>query len=155
MAENFAKSRFLLASAEYGANEKEVSALQAIADGIRCRIVNEGNNIELSIDFDDADAGNYLEIVEEGMPAPLAGGSGGIAHNPDGSTYRSQYPPQLWGTPLENLAKTGSDTQSEIKRMLQDLFIQEVQSIVQESKNDIARIAKKHITQSLNSIISK
>lgn len=38
LADNFVKSRFLLASVEYGQNEEEMQALQKIADGIQCTI---------------------------------------------------------------------------------------------------------------------
>jgi len=118
MARNFAQSRFLLASIEYGQNEAETEALQKIAAGIQCKIVATDTGVSLDIDFDNNDSGNYLEIIEEGMLAPLAGGSGGFAHNPDGSVYRSNYPEHLWGTPLEDLSKPGSDTLDEVRKML-------------------------------------
>lgn len=117
MAENFAKSRFLLASIEYGQNEDETRALEKIASGIKCKISQTESGITMDIDFDGNDAGNYLEIIESGMPAPVTGGAGGFVHNPDGSTETSKVPPELWGNPIPEFAKSGSDVLGEVKNM--------------------------------------
>ena len=155
IARNFAQSRFLLASIEYGQNEEEIDALQKIAEGIQCKISASETGVSQDIDFDDNDSGNYLEIIDQGMPAPLAGGSGGFAHNPDGSVYRSLYPEHLWGSPLEELSKPGSDTLDEVRKMLSQLFADEVRNIIAESKSDIAAIAKRGIVDEINSILRK
>ena len=105
------------------------------------------------MDFDNADQGNYLEIIEHGMPAPYAGGDGGIVHNPDGTFEKSQVNPVFWGTRLDSLAKPGSDTLDEVRRMLGDLFRDEVQNIVAASRADIAGIAKQYIIQELQSAL--
>lgn len=155
MAENFAKSRFLLASIEYGQNEEEMSALERIAEGIKCEIEQSGSSVSLSIDYDEEDDGSYLEIIQEGMPAPYAGGDGGIVKNPDGTFSDSNVNPSLWGTRLDMYAKQGSDTLEEVNRMLTDLFTAEVQGIVAASHSEIAGIAKRYIVQELRSALPK
>ena len=107
------------------------------------------------MDYDDKDQGNYLEIIKEGMPAPYAGGDGGIVHNPDGTFEKSEVDPRLWGTRLDSLAKPGSDTLAEVNRMLTDLFRDEVETIVAESRQEIAAIAKDYVVQELREALQK
>jgi hypothetical protein len=155
MAESFAKSRFLLAAIEYGQNDAEMEALLKIADGIKCTIKPSATGVTLSVDYNDKDQGNYLEIIEEGMPAPYAGGDGGIVHNPDGTFEKSDVDPRLWGTRLDFLAKPGSDTLAEVNRMLADLFRDEVETIVSESRPEIAAIAKDYVMRELREVMQK
>ena len=89
------------------------------------------------------------------MPAPVTGGAGGFVHNPDGSVETSEVPPTLWGNPIPEFAKTGSDVLDEVKHMLEQLFFDEVQNIVQDSKQEIAAIAKAYVEQELHAALSK
>ena len=155
MAQNFAKSRFLLAAIEYGQNEDETEALEKIADGIKCIITPTSAGVTLDVDFDDSDQGNYLEIIQHGMPAPVTGGAGGFVHNPDGSVETSEVPPSLWGNPIPEFAKTGSDVMEEVKTMLKQLFTDEVNNIVRDSREEIATIAKTYVEQELQAALSK
>lgn len=140
MATNFAKSRFMVLATEYSGNEKEAAEVERLANAVLCSISQSGSGFSLNTEFQENS--NYFEIMTNGMPAPLAGGSGGIAHNPDGSTYHSNVPPHLWGTVLEELAKTGTDIVGEIKMMLTDLFRNRVQEAVNNNKPSIAQLAK-------------
>ena len=140
MATNFSKSRFLVLASEFGSNEKEAAEIQKLADAVQCAIKQDGAGFSLDIDY--LDNSNYFEIIQNGMQAPVAGGSGGVAHNPDGSTYQSAVPPQLWGNTLDSLAKDGIDITGEIKMMLTGLFRDHVQSAVSSHKSDIAALAK-------------
>lgn len=149
MAENFARSRFLLAAMEYGQNEDESSAQEKIASGIKCRIEQTESGLSLDIDYDDNDTGNYLNIIQNGMPAPVTGGAGGFVHNPDGSTETSKVPPELWGNVIPQFAKSGSDVLGEVRNMLSQLFADEVRAIVSDSKSEIAAIAKSYILQEM------
>ena len=153
MAEGFARSRFQLASIEYGQNEDEMLALEKIAAGIKCNIEQTATGVSLNIDFDDKDQGNYLEIIEHGMPAPVTGGAGGFVHNPDGSTETSKVPPELWGKPIPEFAKTGSDVLGEVKTMLSDLFFEEVRHVVAASNYEIAAQAKDYVLKELKSVL--
>lgn len=148
MATNFAKSRFLVLSTEFNDNEKEAAEIEKIADRVRCTIELDGSAFLLHINFEER-SGNYFEIMTEGMPAPLTGGEGGIAHNPDGTAYHSAVPPQFWGQPLEGFAETGVDIVGEIKMMLTDLFKNHIQEAVRNNKQEIAEIAKASILQDL------
>jgi hypothetical protein len=60
----------MLRSSEYGDNEEEIAALQNIAENIKCTVETSDGGVSLNIDFDNGDRGNYLEVVENGMPAP-------------------------------------------------------------------------------------
>lgn len=154
-AENFAKQRFLLYGTEFGANAEETEALQQIAAGIRCDITQDDNSVSIDIDFDTGDRGNYLEVVEDGMDAPLTGGHNGIVTNPDGSTRPSRVPEQLWGNPIDAYAKSGSEVLDEVKMMLKDLFSNRIREIVSESKPEIARMAKPLVAQEVHDAISE
>lgn len=140
MATNFAKSRFMVLASEFGSNEKEAAEVQKIADAVQCVIKQDGDGFSLDIDFPDNS--NYLEIIQNGEPKPVAGGSGGVAHNPDGSPYRSAVPRQFWGNVLDSLAKVGINIIGEIKTMLTGLFRDHVQSVVSSHKSDIAALFK-------------
>lgn len=155
LAESFAKSRLLLASVEYGQNEEESSALEKIANGIKCKVVATETGVGLDIDFDDNDPGNYLEIIQHGMPAPVTGGAGGFVHNPDGSIETSKVPPTMWGELIPEFAKTGTDVLGEVREMLSQLFADEVRNIVQGSHQEIAEIAKAYVIQEINAALSK
>ena len=149
-ATEFAKSRFLALAEEFNENEKEAAEIQKIANFIKCIIFLKGDSFSLKIDLKDSSS-NYLEIIDTGMDAPLAGGHGGIAVNPDGSIYRSQVPTELWGTRLDALAEEGIDVLGEIKRMLTDLFKDHIAQVISQSKPKIAELAKKHILQEFQS----
>ena len=103
----------------------------------------------MDVDYDDNDTGNYLNIIQNGMPAPVTGGAGGFVHNPDGSTETSKVPPELWGNVIPQFAKSGSDVLGEVRNMLSQLFADEVKTIVSNSKSEIAAIAKSYILQEM------
>lgn len=145
-AVNFAKSRFLVCASEYGMNDKESEELMTIAESIRCTIQNEGDAFSLNIEYGDSP---YLNIIEHGMEAPLTGGDGGIAHNPDGSTYRSNVPVQFQGNPIESFAKQGEDVMGEVRMMLTDLFRNAILEAVSESKQEIADTYRSEIQNRL------
>lgn len=152
-AESFAKQRFLLYSSEFGTNAEEIEALQKIASVITVKISRSGTEVNLDFDFDNGDRGNYLEVIEDGMDAPLTGGHNGIVTNPDGSTRPSNVPEQLWGNPIDSYAKSGSEVIDEVKMMLKDLFTNRIREIVSENKGEIARLAKSEIVQEIQSVL--
>lgn len=154
-AESFAKQRFLLYSTEFGTNAEETEALQRIAAEIRCDIAQSDGGVSIDIDFDTGDRGNYLEVVEEGMDAPLTGGHNGVVTNPDGSTRPSNVPEQLWGNPIDSYAKSGSEVLEEVRMMLKDLFTSRVREVVSESKPELARMAKAYVVQEIHDIFQK
>lgn len=144
---NFASTRFLVAASEFGMNDKESAELLKIAEGIQCEIFANGSSIGLNITYGHSP---YLDIIQNGMPAPLSGGDGGIAHNPDNSTYTSAVPANLQGQVLEGFAKEGEDVMGEVAMMLRDLFRDEVQSAVGESKTEIAEAFKVYLIPKLS-----
>lgn len=155
LMEEFAKSRFLVAASEYGENEDELEALQKISDAIKCTVADTGSGVSLSIDYDDADHGNYLDIIQNGMGAPLTGGTNGVVREPDGGTRLSKVPEQLWGNPVEEYAKEGFDVIGEMKEMLQKLFADNIRDLVSQSKSEIAGLAKPVIVQELRKAFRK
>lgn len=147
MATAFAKQRFLALSAEFNENEKEAAEIEKIADQIKCTITYSDNLFDLEIFFDDNS--NYFEIINEGMPAPVAGGDNGIAHNPDGSTYKSNVPEQLWGNVLDEYAENGIDIMGETKTMLKDLFYDRIMDAINNEKGKIAEAYKTQLISEL------
>lgn len=155
-AENFGKSRFMVYQSEYGKNEKEVDAMQAIAEGFRCEIQRVDNSFTLMFYFDENDPGGYLHIIDAGMPTPLLGGDRGTAHNPDGTTYLSKVDINLWGQPAnrpEDLAKPASGVINEIKVMLADLFNQYFQDVLDLARNEIMQLVKQEAQERLSSVL--
>lgn len=148
-AEEFAKSRFMVLSSAYGQNSEELAALEKIASQIKCTVQISGAGISQTIDFESGDSGDYLDVIEHGMPAPQTGGQGGTVTNPDGSTRPSNVPEQLWGNPIDEYAKVGAEVQSEVNTMLSGQFAEEVRSIVSNSNADIARIVKNEFLKSV------
>jgi len=153
VATSFAKSRFLALAVEFNTNEKEAEEISRIAEHVKCTINQDGSSFSLSTDFEEK-TGNYFEIMNEGMDAPTLGGEGGggIAKNPDGSTYRSNVPPQFWGQKVEALAEKGIDIVGEIKMMLTPLFREHIESAIQTAKPKITQFIKPYITQQLQGI---
>lgn len=155
MLKAFAQSRFLVAASEYGENEKELDALNMISEAIQCTVVSTGSGVSLEIDFDDGDKGNYLEIIQDGMSAPLTGGTNGTVRNPDGSVQRSAVPEQLWGNPIEEYAESGSDVLEDVKALLKDLFTSNVRDLVSQSRKEISSIAKDAVMQELRKALKR
>lgn len=149
VGEAFAKTRFMVAASEYGDNPDEQHALAQISDAFRCDIVATSEGVRLMFDTDNNDPGNYLSIVEGGMPPPLSGGNNGIVTLPDGSTRRSRVPEQLQGQPIEEYAEPASDIMDELETMLGDLFADYVNNAVDESKSDIIAHVQNVISNSL------
>jgi hypothetical protein len=135
----------MLRSSEYGDNDEEMKALEDIANGIKCRVESTEEGLSLAIDYEYEDPGDYLSVIEDGMSAPLTGGNNGIVTNPDGSTRQSEVPPELWGNPIEEYSEAGSEIKDEIHAMVSDLFASYVETLVSESRSEIAEIAKRHV----------
>ena len=155
-AEDFGKSRFLVYETEIqapaekaDAYKKEVAEMEAIADAFRCEIKVEDNALTLFFYMDDRNPGHFLEIVDAGMPAPLAGGDHGISHNPDGSTYPSPTPYRDWDKPVPGYAKPATGVINEIRTMLADLFKQEANEAIKAAKAEIGPIIKQHVSDKL------
>lgn len=148
IGEAFAKTRFMVAASEYGDNPDEQHALAQISDAFRCDVVETAEGVRLVFDTDNGDPGNYLNIIEEGMPPPLSGGNNGIVTLPDGSTRPSRVPEQLHGQPIEEYAEPASDVINELETMLGDLFADHVHNVIGESRNEIISYTQHVISNS-------
>jgi len=58
----------------------------------------------------------FIEDIVDGTTA-IAGGDGGIAHNPDGSTYRSEVDPKFWGNKLDSLSLDAINVKEDIQNL--------------------------------------
>lgn len=154
-AESFGKTRFLVyRDSIYGTNEKELQTIDRISDSFRCEIIRNSQSFSLMFYMDEDDPGGYLTIMDQGMPTAMLGGDGGIARNPDGSTYRSKVPAKFWGQPAvnpEDTAKPASGLIHEIKTMLADLFRSHLSEAIASVKTDIANMMKQQIVQEIQS----
>lgn len=155
-AENFGKSRFLIYETEVHAPaekkkaiDEEDSEMEAIAKAFRCEIVSNGNQITLFFYMDERNPGGFLEIVDEGMPPPLAGGDKGTSHAPDGSTYASPTPQKDWDKPVAGYAKPATGVINEIKTMLASLFRNEAKIALSSAKHEIASLVKQQVSNHL------
>lgn len=155
-AEDFGKSRFLVYETEIqapaekaDAYEREKAEMEAIADAFRCEIHIENNAFTLYFYMDDRNPGHFLEIVDAGMPAPLAGGDEGISQNPDGSTYNSPTPYKHWHDPVPGYAKPATGVINEIRTMLADLFKQEAEEAFRSAKAEIGPTVKQYVSEQL------
>ena len=151
MLDNFIRSRLIQNTMLFQTNEKEIEALNDIVEKTSCSISMSDGGISLNINFDEKE--NWWGIVTGGMSAPLTGGNGGIAHNPDGSTYSSKVPEALQGNPIPQFAKQGIDIESEMKMMAKDLFIDIVNEIISSSSDEIAEAVKPYIVQEINNAL--
>ena len=148
LAEQIGKSRFAVYKTEkYAGNEKEIEEFDAIMDAFRCKIEQNGNSFSLFFYVDEHNPGGYLEIIDEGMDAPLAGGKGGISTNPDGSTYDTPTPRHLWDVPVYKYAKPGTGVIEEIYTIVRSLFQTEFRQAVSDSKQEIMAIVKNHVAE--------
>lgn len=147
MAESLGKERFLVYKSEIQAPaekdlayELEMAEMEAISDAFKCEIKKADNQFSLFFYFDEHNPGGFLEIVDAGMPAPLAGGDHGTSHNPDGSTYETKTPRQFWDEPVEGYAKPATGVINEIKTMLKGIFQQEMSDAIAASKKEFAKL---------------
>lgn len=159
-AENFGRSRFLVYESEITApdetdraHEEEVAEMEAIAAAFRCEIKQEGNQFELYFYMDDRNPGGFLEIVDAGMPAPLAGGDEGTSHKPDGSTYNSPTPYQNWHDPVPGYAKPATGVINEIRTMLATLFRQHMKEAIDASKKEILDLVKQYTSERIQNAV--
>lgn len=153
-AENFGKERFLVYESEiqapdekYNARQKEEKEMEAIADAFKCEIVLQDDVFTLLFHFDERNPGHFLEIVDAGMPAPLAGGDKGTSHNPDGSTYPSPTPEERWNDLVPGYAKPATGVIKEIRTMLSDLFRIEMNEAISSAKQDILQLVKNYTSE--------
>lgn len=158
-AENFGRSRFLVYKSEVhapGENDfaydKEDAEMEAIADAFRCEIIQEDQKFTLFFHMDERNPGGFLEIVDAGMPAPLAGGDHGTSHNPDGTTYASSTPKSRWNEPVPEYAKPETGVINEIRTMLQTLFHGFFTDTVKDSKAEILKAMKQQVASRLKSV---
>lgn len=151
MFDNFIKSRLIQNTMLFQTNEKEIDALNEIVGKTSCDISSSDEGISLSLNFDEKE--NWWKIITGGMSAPLTGGSGGIAHNPDGTTYKSKVPTALQGKPIPQFAKNGIDIEAEIEMMIKDLFTNIVNETISSSSEEIAEAVKPYIVQELNNVL--
>ncbi len=158
-AENFGKQRFLVYKSEIQAPGeknlaliKEEQEMEAIADAFKCQISQEDGKFTLHFYFDEHNPGGFLEIVDAGMPAPLAGGDHGTSHNPDGSTYESPTPYQRWNEPVPDYAKPATGVISEIRMMLADLFRSEVNDAIAAGKKEMLQLVKNYTSERIRAV---
>lgn len=170
-AESFGRSRFLVyksevhASGEDGAaHEREDAEMEAIANAFRCEIKNDNGRFSLFFYMAERNPGGFLEVVDAGMPAPPVGGDGGIAHNPDGSTYQSKAPVAAYGLPLDgsttfgrtvlpDYSKEGTGVINEIKTMLKILFHDYFIEAFSDAKSEITTVAKEYVQERIHAAI--
>ena len=158
-AENFGKQRFLVYKSEIqapgetvSALEKEEAEMEAIADAFKCQITQENGKFTLHFYFDEHNPGGFLEIVDAGMPAPLAGGDHGTSHNPDGSTYGSPTSQSRWNDPVPDYAKPATGVISEIKMMLADLFRAEMNEAIEAGKKEMLQVVKDYTAERIRAV---
>ena len=84
-------------------NEKEQAEYEKIAESSNYSLTLNGTSLALT--EQENNVSPFQSIIEQGMDAPLTGGSGGTATNPDGSTYTSQVPEPLQGYPIPEYAR--------------------------------------------------
>ena len=159
-AENLGKSRFLVyessiaAPAENGAAEaKEQAEMEAIADAFRCEITQSSNSFQLNFYMDERNPGGFLEIVDAGMGAPLAGGRDGTSTNPDGSTYPSPTPQEDWDKPVPGYAKPATGVIEEIRAMLKTVFADFFQEVIKNVKTQFMEILKQYVAEKIGSAV--
>ena len=134
-------------AANMAKNEKELAEYEKIKNSKKYSFVQKGSTVVL--EEQEKDTSPFLAIIEGGMEAPPAGGSNGTVTNPDGSTYQSQVPPSLWGTPLPEYAKDPNPISEGVQIMLQTLVPQWVRDTVASSKGDIATICRNEVISRL------
>ena len=86
------------------------------------------------------------------MSAPLSGGSGGTATNPDGSTYTSAVPWQLQGVPLPEYAKAPNPISEGITTMLQTLVPNWISEAAGECSKEIGALVKDEIVNAIQQL---
>lgn len=124
-------------------NPKEQAEYAKIAEAIQYRLILNGSSLSLS--KEEKKISPYIEIIEEGMDAPLSGGSGGLAKNPDGTMYASKVPVQLWGTEIPEYAKEPNPVSEGIHSMLMSLVPEWINDTCNSCKPEIAEILKPEI----------
>ena len=150
-AEQIGKSRFAVYRTEtYAGNEKEEAEFDAIMNAFKCKIQQNGNSFSLFFYMDEHNPGGYLEIIDAGMEAPLAGGKGGISTNPDGSTYDTPTPRYRWDEPVPEYAKPGSGVIGEVYTIVRDLFQTEFRQAVADSKQEIMALVKDYVAERIH-----
>lgn len=159
-AESFGKQRFLVYKSEVHApaekamaHIKEDTEMEAIADAFKCEIVQTDGTFTLFFYFDERNPGNFLEIVDAGMPPPLAGGHRGISKNPDGSTYKTPTPIERWLDEVPGYAKPATGVINEIRMMLSDLFRSEMNEAIESAKQDILQLVKDYTAERMRAAI--
>lgn len=164
-AESLGRSRFLVYESEVHApdeselaREKEDTEMEAIAESFRCDIKQAGEHFSLFFYMEERNPGGFLEIVDAGMPPPLVGGDNGIAHEPDGSTYKSKAPIAQWGQPLDgngkpDYSKEGTGVIKEIKTMLKSLFHDYFNDAVKEARTEILTLAKQEVQSRIHNAL--
>ena len=149
--DNVIRSRMIQNTMQFQTNEKEIDALNDIVKDTGCSIFVDGSSISLELRFDKKD--NWYNIILHGMKAPLTGGNGGIAHNPDGSTYESQVPPQLQRRPIEEFAKEGIPLEQEILTIVETLYDGIVKEAAHACSDEIAEAYKPYIIEQINKVL--
>ena len=157
-AKNFGQQRFLVyKSAIHAPDEgadaiaKEDAEMEKIASAFRCEVQQEGGKFTLFFYFDESGS-PFIPVVDAGMPAPLAGGNHGISTNPDGSTYASPTPVNRWYEPVPGYAKPATGVFNEIKIMLADLFRNEMEEVIAESKQEMLALVKAYVAGRIGAV---
>lgn len=128
-------------------NEKEQAEYEKIADSSSYLLTLNGTSLALT--EQENNVSPFQSIIEQGMDAPLTGGSGGTATNPDGSTYTSQVPEPLQGYPIPEYAKAPNPVSDGIKTMLNSLVPDWVRSAAASSTGEIGELVKDEIIGNL------
>lgn len=148
-AEQLGRSRFMILCMDNATNEDEIREIEKIANSFRYSVVATAEGCELRREIMKSP---YAEIIENGMPAPLTGGQGGLVHMPDGTTRPSNVPEQLWGYEIPEYAKQGTSAFEEMDNMQRSLFPQAVKDATQASRKDFAELVKNELIKNIKQV---
>ena len=120
-------------------------------DAFECTISADGNSVSFGLDIKESYLVEYLKNHE----TPVAGGDNGIAHNVDGTTYKSRVDPNLWGTELSWLKLPLLDVEEEAGQILKIMAPDAVKASINSSSSAFRDVLKMMMTQEIKNILSR
>lgn len=128
------RAKALASQLDEEAANQFISDMSSFKSSVECK----GSSVSINVSPSESYLLNYLQ----NHSTPVSGGDGGQAHNIDGSTYESNVPKQLQGTPLPWYELPVIDGEDEIQHLIEIMAPDAVQNAV---NNGLEQIKEKVI----------
>ena len=130
-------------------NKEAATQFESDMSAFECSVKSNGSILSFSLNLNES----YLIKYLQNHGTPVSGGDNGIAHNVDGTTYQSNVPEQLQGTPLYMYELPEIDGEDEAKQLVQIMAPDATENAIAKKHDEIGKAIMPYVEQEISEIL--